>query len=148
MDGWIFLFTVRSWFEVASGQFQCKPLQKDGWLLTVDDVTLSNTRHNVSEQRASFEVLSCNVMDQTEAVENSIPWTEEETCWPISVWSDSSIKAKLQDISQLLLLSVWDPLYKKQNKTFTSVNLMLLPCSFSLKLVVQPKLILTTLSLG
>lgn len=47
-------------------------------------------------EKAPLEVWSCNVMEQTKAVENSSPWTGEQPHWLTSVWGGSCIKAKLQ----------------------------------------------------
>lgn len=72
------------------------------------DVTRREESSSVPELRAQLEVRGCNVTDQTEAVENSSPWTEEGAHWLISVWGGSSaIQAKAPgQISEQVLLSV------------------------------------------
>lgn len=53
-------------------------------------------RANAPNQRAPLEEQSPIVTGQTDAVENSSRWTEEEPHWLTRVWGDRSSQAKLQ----------------------------------------------------
>lgn len=54
-------------------------------------------------QRAQLEMQCCNVVEQTEELENPSPWTEAEPHWLISVWLNrSSIQDKIQDNDTML----------------------------------------------
>lgn len=60
-------------------------------------MSLFATPDSMRHQWAQLAVRSCNIMKQTELMETSSPWTEEEPHWLISVWGDSSfIQAKLK----------------------------------------------------